>query len=140
MNGFKEVEFMIRTNMLQRLEKLSEILSCFSRMRMGLSMLMFILDFDLDSDLTMGERISELASKGIISNIQYKNLIEIFNFVQTINSKTSKITYQELDKIDELIDKLREINVFFNSIFDKKKIERRKEKENRIKRHDRDHF
>ena len=106
--------------------------------RIELSMLMFILDFDLDSDLTMGERISELASKGIISNIQYKNLIEIFNFIQTINSKTIKISYQELDKIDELIEKLREINVFFNSIFDKKKIERRKE--NGIKRYNRDQF
>ena len=48
-------------------------------------MLIFILDFDLDSDLTMEERILELASKGIISNVQYKTLIEIFNFIQTIN-------------------------------------------------------
>ena len=82
---------------------------------------MFILDFDLDSDLTIEERISELASKGIISNVQNKNLIEIFSFIQTINSKTSKISFQELDKIDELIEKLRDINIFFKSIFDKKK-------------------
>jgi len=108
--------------------------------RIELSMLMFILDFDLDSDLTMEKRISELASKGIISNVQYTNLIEIFNFIQTVNSKTSKISFQELDKIDELIEKLREINVFFNSIFDKKKNERRKEKKNLIKRYSKDQF
>lgn len=58
----------------------------------------------------------------------------IFNFIQIINSKTSKISFQELDKIDELIEKLKEVNVYFSSIFEKKKIERRKEKRNRIKK------
>ena len=101
---------------------------------------MFILDFDINSDLTMKERISELASKDIISNVQYKNLNEIFNFIQTINSETSKISFQELDKIDELIEKLREINVYFNSIFEKKKIERRKEKVNRKKKYTTNQF
>ena len=90
--------------------------------------------------LTIEERISELASKGIISNVQNKNLIEIFSFIQTINSKTSKISFQELDKIDELIEKLRDINIFFKSIFDKKKIERRREKVNRIKGYTKDQF
>ena len=59
--------------------------------------------------------------QGIISNVQNENLIEIFNFIQTINSKTSKLTFQEIEKIDELTKKLREINAFFNFIADKKK-------------------
>ncbi|MBA7516957.1 hypothetical protein ES705_09007 [subsurface metagenome] len=59
--------------------------------------------------------------QSIISNVQNENLIEIFNFIQTINSKTSKLTFQEIEKIDELTKKLREINAFFNSITDKKK-------------------
>lgn len=92
----------------------------------------------LSSGLTIKERISELASKGIISNVQNENLIEIFNFIQMINSKTDKITFQELDKIDELIEILREIDAFFKSIVDKKKIENRKEKLKRIKRYSKD--
>lgn len=86
-----------------------------------LSMLIFILDGDLSTDLTIVERISELASKGIISNAQNEILTKIFNFIQMINSKTSKLSFQELEKIDELIKKLREINVFFKSITEKKK-------------------
>lgn len=106
--------------------------------RIELSMLIFILDGLLSSGLTIKERISELASKGIISNVQNENLIEIFNFIQMINSKTDKITFQELDKIDELIEILREIDAFFKSIVDKKKIENRKEKLKRIKRYSKD--
>jgi len=38
-----------------------------------------------------------------------------------INSKTNKLIIQKLEKIDELIKKLREINDFFNSITENKK-------------------
>lgn len=81
-------------------------------------MMNFILDGLLSPGLTIEEQISELASKGIISNVQNENLIEIFNFIQMINSKTNKITFKELDKIDELIEKLGEIDTFFKSIVD----------------------
>ncbi len=93
--------------------------------RIKSSMLIFILDGLLSSGLTIEERISQLASKGIISNVQNENLIEIFNFIQMINSKSDKITFQELDKIDELIRKLREIDVIFKFIVEEFEITRK---------------
>jgi len=108
--------------------------------RIELSMLIFILDGLLSSGLTIKERLSELASKGIISDVQYENLITIFNFIQIIKSKSDKITFQDLEKIEDLIKILREIDAFFKSIVDNKKIEKRKEKLNRIKKYSEDQF
>lgn len=51
-----------------------------------------------------------------------------------IKSKTDKITFQDLEKIDDLINILREIDAFLKAIVDSKKIEKRREKLNRIKK------
>jgi len=85
------------------------------------SMLIFILDGYIDSDLTTKERFSELASKGIISITQKETLFEILNFIKKIEDKTKKLTFKELEKIDILINKAKEIYFHLKSKTAKKK-------------------
>ncbi len=94
--------------------------------RINLLILMFRLDFDLEiGELTVKERISELSSKNIISLNQKNTLLEILAFLDMMKSKTSKISFQELEKIDYFITKAKETNVFLSSIAEEKKKERR---------------
>lgn len=86
--------------------------------KINLSIIYLPLYFELKPNIRLKKRINELVDKKIISEIHSLSLVSIIDYIKKIESKEIKISYIDLEEIDEIIIKAIEIERHIRSLIE----------------------